>query len=47
MGIEGIMRIEVYKLMNKFSNEFDPMLFEIYDELNQINFLRITQYQIQ
>ena len=35
MGIEGIIRIEVYKLMNKFSKEFDPMLFEIYDELNQ------------
>ena len=35
MGIEDLLRIEVYKPMNGQSEKFDPMLHEIYKELNQ------------
>ena len=35
MGIDDLLRIEVYKPMNSQSEKFDPMLYEIYKELNQ------------
>ena len=35
MGIGDLLRIEVYKPMNSQSEKFDPMLYEIYKELNQ------------
>tara|TARA_B100000768_G_scaffold55104_1_gene53612 strand:- start:346 stop:3993 length:3648 start_codon:yes stop_codon:yes gene_type:complete len=35
MAIEGLLRIEVYKPVKHYSKSFDPMLFEIYEELNQ------------
>ena len=35
MAIEGLLRIEVYKPVKHYSKNFDPMLFEIYEELNQ------------
>ena len=35
MAIDGLLRIEVYKPMDVHSEKFDPMLYEIYKELNQ------------
>ena len=35
MSINGILRIEFYTPILKSSQKFDPMLFEIYDGLNQ------------
>ena len=35
MAIDGIFRIEVYKPINILSEKFDPMLYEIYKDLNQ------------
>ena len=35
MAIDGIFRIEVYKPINILSEKFDPMLYEIYKNLNQ------------
>ncbi len=38
MAIDGLLRIEVYKPMDVHSEKFDPMLYEIYKELNQYIF---------
>ena len=38
MGIEGIIRIEEFKLVPKDFSDFDPMLSQKYAELNQILF---------
>ena len=35
MAIDGLLRIEVYKPMKILSEKFDPMLYEIYKDLNQ------------
>ncbi|NNE01898.1 MAG: phosphoribosylformylglycinamidine synthase [Eudoraea sp.] len=35
MGIQGIIRIEKYKTVSKDFNDFDPMLSQKYEELNQ------------
>ena len=38
MGIEGIIRIEEFKITNKNKADFDPMLLQKYTELNQALF---------
>ncbi len=35
MGIEGIIRIEEFKVVSKDFNDFDPMLSQKYDQLDQ------------
>ena len=35
MGIEGIERIEKFRLKESLDNDYDPMIFEEYSNLNQ------------
>jgi len=35
MGITGITRIEEFKASSKVASDFDPMLFQKYEQLNQ------------